>query len=81
MKCSHCKFWGDGTGGGFPYDAGHVNYCNQPQIDGRQHPSSASYNDNEISKVIVTSNKGEAQKLMTRWNFGCVLFVARKGKE
>lgn len=37
--CGYCKFWGDGSGTGNPYDAGHMNDCNNPQISGDQHPS------------------------------------------
>jgi hypothetical protein len=80
MRCIDCKLWGEGTGGGFNYDAGSVNYCNHRLISGRQHPSSASYDDNCISKVIVDGSDKE-HKILTRWNFGCVLFVAREGKE
>lgn len=70
MICRKCKFWGDGDGKGFPYDAGHVNYCKHPLISGRQHPSSSSYDDKYISKLIVDGSDKEHQ-IMTRWNFGC----------
>jgi hypothetical protein len=80
MKCSRCKFWGDGDGSGFPYDAGNVNYCKHTLISGKQRPSSASSDDRYISKVIVDGSDKE-HKILTRWNFGCVLFVAREGKE
>jgi hypothetical protein len=73
MRCSKCKFWGDGDGTGYHYDAGNVNYCNHKLISGRQHPSSASYDDNCISKVIVDGSDKE-HHIMTRYNFGCVLF-------
>ena len=67
--CQKCKYWGDGDGTGIPYDAGHVNYCKQPQIDGEQHPS-IRYG-REPASMVMTEH--ETQHIMTRWNFGCVL--------
>lgn len=75
MRCYDCKYWGDGSGTGYPYDAGHVNYCKNPQIDGDQHPSYGACGD-ITSMVIVESIS--PQQIQTRGNFGCVLFVQRK---
>lgn len=77
-QCVKCKFWGDGDGTGYSYDAGRVNQCKHHLIDGEQHCSSASYSNDAISKVIVGNMQGP-QVIWTRWNFGCNLFV--KGKE
>jgi hypothetical protein len=74
MRCVKCKFWGDGDGTGNSYDAGHVNECKHKLISGWQHASSASYDTNEISKVIVDGG-GVEHSIVTRYNFGCVLFV------
>lgn len=73
VRCDKCKFWGDGNGTGMHYDAGNVNYCKHNLISGRQHPSAASYNDEYISKVIVDGSDTE-HNILTRYNFGCVLF-------
>jgi len=72
--CNKCKYWGEGDGTGVPYDAGHVNYCQHPLITGKQHPSSASYRDHEISKVMVNGGDDKSYTIMTRRNFGCNLF-------
>jgi len=69
--------WGDGSGTGIPYDAGHVNYCKHPQIDGDQHPSYGACGE-PTSMVIVENHY--PQHLMTRGKFGCVLFEQRKVK-
>lgn len=79
MRCDKCEFWGDGDGTGYHYDAGNVNYCKHKLIFGRQHPSSSSYNSDEISKVIVDGSDTE-HHIMTRYNFGCVLFKDFKKK-
>ena len=73
IQCYKCKFWGDGDGKGFPYDAGAVNYCQHKLITGMQHPSSAAYSDDAISKVMVDGGTDVAHTVMTRRNFGCVL--------
>jgi hypothetical protein len=70
MKCQACKFWGDGDGTGLPYDAGHMNYCKHPQIDGNQHPSYGAYGEPD-TKLYAGQEK---QHIMTRHDFGCVLF-------
>jgi hypothetical protein len=75
MKCSNCRFWGTGDGTGYPYDAGHVNYCKQEQIDGIQHPSYGACND-PTSMVMVEG--AATQHILTRHNFGCILFEQRK---
>lgn len=75
MLCRNCKFWGDGSGRGESYDAGHVNDCNHPLVSGNHHQSSSSYRDDEISKVIVPTSD-QPQLVVTRHNFGCVLFVS-----
>lgn len=71
MKCASCKFWGDGDGTGIPYDAGHMNYCNNPQVSGNQHPSHGACG--EPKTMIYDGHAGE-QAIMTRISFGCVLF-------
>ena len=68
MKCSKCKFWGDGNGTGNAYDAGHVNYCQNPQIKGEHHPSLTT------SKLILEGNASLNQIILTRHDFGCILF-------
>jgi hypothetical protein len=70
MKCGKCKHWGDGTGTGYPYDAGHMNYCKNPQIHGNQHPS---YGVGGERKTMLYAG-GEKQDIMTRISFGCILF-------
>lgn len=75
MKCADCKFWGNGDGKGIAYDAGHVNYCNNPQIGGDQHPSYGACGD-PVSMVIAEGV--EKQYIQTRLTFGCILFEARK---
>lgn len=74
MKCIDCKFWGSGDGTGIPYDAGHMNYCNHSQITGTQHPSF------DQPKTMVYVEERESQSVMTRRDFGCVLFEKRKIK-
>lgn len=71
MRCNCCKFWGEGDGTGVPYDAGHMNYCKHPQITGNQHPS---YGFDGGPDTKVYDGKGGEQHIMTRWNFGCVMF-------
>lgn len=71
--CQNCKFWGDGNGTGYHYDAGNVNSCKHPLISGCQHPSSCSYDDRQISKVMVDGG-GKSHDLWTRYNFGCNQF-------
>lgn len=71
MKCGSCKFWGDGDGTGIPYDAGHMNYCNNPHIAGNQHPSNGV--GGERKTMVYDGHEGE-QAIMTRITFGCVLF-------
>ena len=73
-QCRKCCHWGNGDGTGYHYDAGNVNYCQHHLISGMQHPSSSSYNQNDISKLIVNGGDGKVYEIMTRWNFGCVLF-------
>lgn len=63
--------WGDGNGKGFPYDAGHMNVCKHLNINGYQHPS-IGYDGTERNTQVYAG--GEEQTIMTRWNFGCVLF-------
>jgi hypothetical protein len=75
MHCSDCKMWGNGDGTGVPYDAGHVNYCKHPQINGWQHPSYGACGE-PTSMVIVIQDM--PQDVMTRGKFGCVLFEQRK---
>ena len=70
MRCGNCKHWGDGTGTGHPYDAGHMNYCKHPQIDGNQHPSYGACGE---AKTMLYAG-GEKQHIMTRITFGCNLF-------
>jgi hypothetical protein len=71
MYCKDCKYWGDGDGKGIHYDAGHVGYCNQPQIGGDQHPSYGACGD-PISMLIAEGV--EKQYIQTRLTFGCILF-------
>ena len=71
MKCGKCKFWGDGTGTGHPYDAGHVNYCRHPQITGDQHPSYGV--GGERKSMLIVDGGGVPHHIMTRINFGCEL--------
>lgn len=73
--CRECRFWGDGDGTGLPYDAGHVNICKNPQIDGDQHPSYGACGE---PVTMIYSGSIKKQTIQTRWNFGCVLFVNRK---
>jgi len=75
MRCYDCKYWGDGSGTGHPYDAGHVNTCNHPQIDGDQHPSYGACGE-PTSMVIV--EEISPQRITTRGKFGCILFEQRK---
>jgi len=75
MRCYDCKFWGEGNGTGHPYDAGHVNYCKEPRIDGWQHPSYGACGEPTSMVIAVQS---EEQRVLTRGKFGCVLFVQRK---
>lgn len=74
MKCGQCKFWGSGDGTGYPYDAGHMNYCNHPQIDGQQHPSFGACND---LKTMIYVEGRATQFVKTRIDFGCILFIQR----
>jgi hypothetical protein len=74
MKCIDCKHWGEGNGTGYPYDAGRVNYCKHLQIDGEQHPSFGACGD---PTSMVITGEGRPQNILTRWNFGCVLFEQR----
>lgn len=71
MKCIDCKHWGEGSGTGIHYDAGAMNYCNHPGIAGVQHPSYGAC-DEEVT--MIYTNTGNDQSIMTRRNFGCVLF-------
>ncbi len=71
MNCGKCKHWGDGNGTGYPYDAGHMNYCKQSQIRGSQHPSNGACGE---LKTMVYVDGTQTQEIMTRINFGCVLF-------
>jgi hypothetical protein len=71
MKCGKCKHWGDGTGTGYRYDAGHMNHCKNPSIDGQQHPS---YGVGGECKTMLYVDGTEKQSIMTRISFGCVLF-------
>lgn len=75
LICRECRFWGDGDGTGFPYDAGHVNICRHPQIDGDQHPSYGACYD--LTSMVMVDTI-EPQRIQTRWNFGCILHVDRK---
>jgi hypothetical protein len=54
-----------------PYDAGHVNYCKQPQIHGEQHPSFGACGDS-VSMIIAEGIS--PQWILTRGKFGCILF-------
>lgn len=74
MNCSNCKHWGDGSGTGMPYDAGHMNYCHHPQITGMQHPSYGACGE---PKTMVYDGHAGEQEITTRSDFGCVLFVQR----
>ena len=74
MRCGNCKHWGDGSGTGWPYDAGHMNTCKNPQIDGHQHPSYGV--GGELKTMVYVAGK-ETQSLMTRITFGCNLFEPR----
>jgi hypothetical protein len=69
-QCNTCQFWGEGSGTGFHYDAGNVNYCKHPQIDGMQHPSRGACGE---PTTMVYSEGTDCQNILTRWNFGCVL--------
>ena len=82
MRCCDCNFWGEGDGTGFNYDAGAVNYCKQPQIAGRQHPSQggADYSGKTTSMVIVDGSD-RVHQILTRRNFGCIMFVSNKNEQ
>lgn len=69
-NCGKCKFWGNGDGTGIPYNAGHINTCKNPQIDGQQHPS---YGVGSDLKTMVYAGR-ETQTIQTRVSFGCILF-------
>ena len=69
--CGKCKFWGSGDGTGMHYDAGPMNYCQNKQISGVQHPSFGACGD--PTTMIYTGGQ-EPQRIMTRYLFGCVLF-------
>jgi len=71
MNCGKCKFWGEGDGTGYPYDAGHMNYCKNPGIYGYQHPSNGACGE---PKTMLYAG-GEKQDIMTRINFGCNQFA------
>lgn len=74
MKCCECRFWGeDGNGTGVPYDAGHMNYCMHNQINGEQHPSYGSCGE-PVTMIYMNAEAPRYQHVMTRRNFGCVLF-------
>lgn len=75
--CGYCKYWGDGSGTGNPYDAGHMNDCNNPQISGDQHPS---YGVCGERKTMVYVSGTEKQFIQTRITFGCNLFEQTKQK-
>lgn len=77
MRCYDCKHWGDGTGTGHPYDAGHVNYCKQQQITGHQHPSYGACD--EPTSMVIIEGTDKPQIILTRGKFGCVLFEQRAG--
>ena len=72
MNCGKCKHWGDGDGTGYSYDAGHMNYCKHPGVDGFQHPSNGACG--EPKTMIYAGNADKKQEIMTRISFGCVLF-------
>lgn len=78
MRCNCCKFWGEGDGTGIPYDAGHVNYCKEPRINGWQHPSFGACGE---PKSMVIAVQDKPQTVLTRGVFGCVLFVQREIKK
>lgn len=79
--CINCKQWGDGDGTGFHYDAGNVNYCKSPQIVGPQHPSYGACGEPTSMLITDAAMSGQSDnRIMTRWNFGCVLFELRKPK-
>lgn len=69
-NCSKCTYWGDGDGTGYHYDAGNVNQCKHPQIDGQQAPSVGACG--EPTSMVMAG--GETQLIMTRWSFACILF-------
>ena len=71
MKCGKCKFWGDASGTGMGYDAGHMNYCKNPQISGIQHPS---YGVGDELKTMLYTGGQHDQTILTRISFGCNLF-------
>lgn len=73
MKCQKCKYWGDGDGTGMAYDAGYMNYCKHPSIDGNQHPSYGVMNERK-TMVYSDGTGASGQYIMTRYSFGCVLF-------
>lgn len=72
MKCGKCKHWGDGDGTGYSYDAGHVNYCKNAQINGLQHPSQGV--GGELKSMVIVDGSDKPQLIMTRISFGCILF-------
>jgi hypothetical protein len=78
MRCVDCRYWGDGDGTGIPYDAGHVNHCNHPKIHGEQHPSYGACGE-PTSMVMVEGVTN--QHILTRRNFGCILFERRSVKK
>lgn len=72
MRCRECAKWGDGTGTGHPYDAGPMNACNSSQVSGVQHPSFGG-----TLKTMVYTGGQDRQVVMTRYDYGCVLFGPR----
>lgn len=76
MRCYDCTHWGTGDGTGMPYDAGHVNYCKHPQVDGEQHPSFGACG--EPTSMIIVDGNSRPQLILTRGKFGCILFEQRK---
>lgn len=81
MRCCECKFWHlpnetEGNGTGIPYDAGHMNYRNHKQVSGDQHPSYGACGEPKTMVYTGTQDKHRAsgQLVMTRRDFGCVLF-------
>ena len=71
MNCGKCKHWGDGDGTGWPYDAGHVNYCKHPQITGDQHASYGACG--EPKSMIIVDGGAQSHAILTRITFGCNL--------
>lgn len=76
IRCYRCGFWGDGQGHGDTLsDAGVMGYCKHPGVDGNQHPSYGACGEEKTMVYCEEiSGPNPYQHILTRRDFGCVLF-------